>query len=185
VYAPGVGVDELRQRVDVGALQFLQRAPFEDEPRHVVRQRELLEHLHGGGRGFRLDVALQRRQLELVEEDLRQLRRRIDVEFLAGHLVDLRAACGELLLDVFRVRGELRSVDANAGAFDVHEHGDERHLQRAVEGGELLPVEQREEDRIELQGEVGAFSGEVERGLDRNGTERHGFRAAAADVFFP
>ena len=48
VNAAGVGVDQLRQRVDVGALQFLQRPPLENEPRQLVRERQLLEHLDGG-----------------------------------------------------------------------------------------------------------------------------------------
>ena len=38
VDAAGLGVDELRQRVDVGALELLQAAPFQDQPRQVVRR---------------------------------------------------------------------------------------------------------------------------------------------------
>ena len=50
VDAAGLGVDQLRQRIDVGALELLQRAPLEDQPRHVVRERQLLEHFDGGRR---------------------------------------------------------------------------------------------------------------------------------------
>ena len=42
---PVCRVHELRQRVDVGALQLLQAAPLEHEARQLVRQRQLLEHL--------------------------------------------------------------------------------------------------------------------------------------------
>src|SRR4029453_9671977 len=42
VDARGLGVHELRQRVDIGAFELLQRAPLEDQPRHVVRKRQFL-----------------------------------------------------------------------------------------------------------------------------------------------
>ncbi len=44
VHAAGVGVHERGQRVDVGALELLQAAPFEDELGQLVRERQLLEH---------------------------------------------------------------------------------------------------------------------------------------------
>ena len=74
VHAAGLRVHELRQRVDVRALQLLQRAPLENEPRQVVRERQLLEHFDGGRR--RLGLARSASvagQLQLVEQDLRQL----------------------------------------------------------------------------------------------------------------
>ena len=42
--AAGLGVDQLRQRVDVRALQLLQAAPLEHQLRQLVGERELLEH---------------------------------------------------------------------------------------------------------------------------------------------
>src|SRR5580698_9996317 len=71
MYAPGLGVDELRQGVDVGALQLLQRAPFEDQAREIVGERQLLEDLDRRRRRPGLDVAPEGRQLELVEQNLR------------------------------------------------------------------------------------------------------------------
>ena len=73
--AARLGVDELRQRVDVRAFELHQRAPLEDVSRQVVRQRQLLEHFHRRRRRARRPGALQHRQLHLVEQDVRQLLR--------------------------------------------------------------------------------------------------------------
>ena len=40
---------------------------------------------------------------------------------------------GERLLDVLRLRGERRAVDADPGALDVGEHRDQRHLELAID----------------------------------------------------
>ena len=75
VHAAGLRVDQLRQRIDVRAFQLLQRPPLEDEARQLVREGELLEHFHGGRRGLRLHVPLERGELQFLEQDLRELRR--------------------------------------------------------------------------------------------------------------
>ena len=119
VHAPGRGMHQLRQRVDVGALQLVQPAPVENQPRQLVDERQLLEHLHRRRRRSRLAGLLERRQLQLLEQDLAELLRRVDVELLAGQLEDARRAARELALDVLRLRGQRRAVDADAGPFDV------------------------------------------------------------------
>ena len=128
---PGRRVHELRQRVDVGALQLVQAAPFENQPRQLVDERQLLEHLDGGRRRSRLAGLLERRQLQLLEQDLAELLRRVDVELLSGELEDARRIARQLLLDVLRLRGQRRAVDPDAGALDVGQHGQERHFQLA------------------------------------------------------
>ena len=54
VDAAGLAVHPQRQRVDVGALELLQLAVLEDEPRQLVAHGgELLEHVGvGGGAGL-------------------------------------------------------------------------------------------------------------------------------------
>jgi hypothetical protein len=101
VDAPGLRVDELRQGVDIRALQLHQAAPFENDARQLVRQRELLEHFERR----RLCLGLRRPanrlgpHPHLVEEHLRQLLRGIDVELLAGQLVDPRRQAIEVGFD--------------------------------------------------------------------------------------
>ena len=75
VHAAGLGVNELGQRVDVGAFQLHQPAPFEDLPRQIVGERKLFEHVDGGGRRARRARPFQDRQLQLVEQDFRELLR--------------------------------------------------------------------------------------------------------------
>ncbi len=96
VQAAGFRIDEQRQRVDVRAFQLGELAPLQDEPRQLVRLREFLEDVSRGGRRFRLRVAPQGGQLQLVEQDARQLLWRGDVERLARHAVDVRRAIGEV-----------------------------------------------------------------------------------------
>src|SRR5439155_8860185 len=124
---------------DVGAFQLHQRAPLENQPRQVVSERQVLQDLDGRRR---LAAALQRRQLQLVEEDRRELLGRVDVERFAGEIVDLRLTNRELLPEVLPLRRQRDAVDAHAGLFDGHQHRDERQLERRVYVDELLHCEQ-------------------------------------------
>jgi len=67
-----------RERVDVGALQLRQAAVLQKKPWKGMQFGQFLEHL-GVGRAAGLGL-LARRQLERVEEDAGELRRRADVE---------------------------------------------------------------------------------------------------------
>jgi hypothetical protein len=100
VNAPRLGVDHQRQRVDVRALQFVQRPPVEHQPRHLVGQRQFFEDFGGSRKRAGLAGLLRRRQVELLEEDSAELLRRVDVERFAGELVDARRLRCQFLLDV-------------------------------------------------------------------------------------
>ena len=132
-------VDELRQRVDVGALQLLQRAPLEDQPRQLVRRAPAPRALRPRStRVFVFALRLSAGSCSLSNRISRQLLRRVDVELLAGQLEDLRAARRQLLLDVLRLRRERRAVDPDAGALDGDEHRDQRQLERRVDARRAL-----------------------------------------------
>src|SRR5205823_12642468 len=79
-------------------------------------------------------------------------------------------------------RRERRSVDSHAGALDVDEHGNQRPLEVFVDAGELFLDEQIAKDRRELPYEIRALGCVIEDRLDGNVRQRHGLRAAAADV---
>src|SRR5262249_46486689 len=98
----------------------------ENLPRNVMRQRELLEYLDGGGWRARRAGAAKYRQLQLVEQHLGQLLRRVDVELPARHFEDRRRPLRELLLDFLRLRRERRRVDPDTCAFDRDQYRDER-----------------------------------------------------------
>ena len=124
---------ELRQRVDVGAFQLLQRAPFEDFARQIVRQRELFEHFLRRRRRARLAGALQHRHVHLDEQHIAELFRRVDVEGLARHAVDALGALGQLAIEQRRLLRERRGVDAHAGHLDGDQHGHERQFQLVID----------------------------------------------------
>jgi hypothetical protein len=117
---------QLRQRVDVSALELLQAAPFEHLAGQVVHERQFLQHLLRRGRRPRLARPAQRRQLQLGKEHFPELLRRIDVERLAGEGVNARRPRVELLFDPRALGRQRRRVHADAGPLDVHEHGDQR-----------------------------------------------------------
>ena len=146
-------------------------------------ERELLEHFDRRRRRARRAGPLQDGELQLVEQDLRQLFRRVDVEIAAGELVNLRGPLRQLLLDALRLRGKRRTVDADARPLDRHQHRYERQLEPVVHVAQVLFRQQIAKDRRQLSGEVGALARVIDDGFDRQLRGRHGFRAAAAHVF--
>src|ERR1700674_1975683 len=112
-------MDELRQRVDVCPLQLHERAPFQDQPGQVVGQGELFENVNRCGGDLRLAGTLGGRQLQLVEENGGELLGRVDIEFFAGQLEDLRASVCQLGFDTLRLTGQRRQIDAHTAALDV------------------------------------------------------------------
>ena len=174
---------ELRQRVDVRALQLLELPPLEDQPRQIVGEREFLEHGDGRRRCLGFDVSLQRRQLQLLEEDSRQLLWRVDVERLTGHLENLRVPVGQLALDVLRLSGEGPRVDPHAGALHCREHRHERPLQIAIDRVEPLGGEHRRQVVGKPQGQIGALACVHERRLRWHVGQANRLRAASAQVF--
>jgi hypothetical protein len=87
--------------------------------------------------------------------------RRVDIELLAGELVDAGGVGGELLLEVSRLRREQRKVDEDAGALDVDQHWDERHLEFAIHGLQTFADDERRQLARQLPGEIRALRGEA------------------------
>ena len=121
VDAPRPRIDEHRQRVGVRALELGELAVLEDLPGQRVPERQLLQHVGVGGvAGL---GALDRRQLQLLEEHDRELLRRDRVERLAGELVDLAREVVELRSSSFAswprrsgsTRMPCRSMSASTG----------------------------------------------------------------------
>ena len=124
-------MNQPRQHVGVSGFELRQLAVFDDFLRQFVHQREFFQHVGGGG--ARLGAAAARRlQRQAIEENFRELLRRIDVEFESGDAVDaffeladfLERFCGDAL--------ELDRVHANAGGFHARENGRERQINLLV-----------------------------------------------------
>ncbi len=101
--AAGFGVDVLRQRVRVGALELGKLPPFEQlcgqAPRvlgQVLAGDEVVEHI-GAGTPFAGCGFLRAGQAELPEQKVRDLLRRADIELACRQRVDLVLDAGEAL----------------------------------------------------------------------------------------
>ena len=134
-------VDELRQRVDVGALQFRHLAMLDDPHRDgrpgPVEGRQLFERLLVGAGLVRLRRALLHGQLELLEQQFAVLLGRGDVELPAGRLVDLLFDALQLPLHLDAELLQERRIDADAGVLHLGQHADERDFEGVVERAQL------------------------------------------------
>ena len=182
VQASRFGIDELRQRVDVGALELREAAPLQDLARQVVHQGQLLEHVHRRGGRFRLAGALAGRKLQLLEEDGRELPRRVDVEGLAGQGVDLGLQRRQLRVHRRRLRGQRIDVEPDPRAFQIRQHWEERQLEVAVERLEPVADELPAEPIGHLQPQVALLAGVLEQHVHRHVGGADRFRTLADDL---
>jgi len=82
------GIDQRRQRVHVSGLEFGQLPVVQDAGGQRVQRGQRLQHLDPGGVRLGLLRLLGRGELELVEQNLAELLRRVDIELLAGQRKD-------------------------------------------------------------------------------------------------
>ena len=106
VHATRVRPDQSGQGVDIRALQLLDRPPFHDQTWQRMVRRQLLEYVRRGGWGAGLPGLLPCGQRQLVEENGRQLSRRVDVERFAREAEDLRLQLAQLGVHPSRLVGE-------------------------------------------------------------------------------
>ena len=131
---------ELGQSVHIGRPQFLQLPIFHHEPRDLVPLRcELLQYRRVRGRA-RLSPLDHGKSL-LLEEDLTQLRCRVQIEFRTGNLVDLVPDERQIALQPFAHRLEERWIDAYAFLLHRHQNRHEGHLHLREESLEPLGCE--------------------------------------------
>jgi hypothetical protein len=118
------GIDHFRQLVGIGALELGELPRFEQDLRQRIVEREFGEHFLVGRRRPRGGLLLHR-QAELVEQDLGQLLRRVDVERLPGRRVRACFEFEQALADfVALLRQQLR-IDQHAGT--LHAKKDVAH----------------------------------------------------------
>ncbi len=182
---PPVGGDLGQQPFAVGRAQLLDLAVLQQR---VDELRPLVAHplqRRGVGRvaGLR---ALLRRQAPLVEQDLAQLDRRVDVELPPDDVVEVLGEAGDLAGEVVAERLQLGGVDGDADVLHAGQHAHEGVLDVGVELGHALrlqrPLERGSEAadgegeprgaprvvdagvaEVELAGRVGIVDGECVR----------------------
>src|SRR5262249_26323960 len=89
VHPTGGRVDQRRQGIDVRRLELRQGAELEDLRRQRVLAREARQDVDVGRQPGLSAPHATGRDLQVVEEHLAQLGRRVDVEGAAGSVVDL------------------------------------------------------------------------------------------------
>ena len=111
VHAARGRIHQRGQRIDVRALQLLDAAPLEHERRQFVAMRQFLEHVLRGRNHARLAGLLRRLQIQLREQHVAQLFRRVDVELAAGVPKDRGAELVEVGLHPAGRAGQRVRVD--------------------------------------------------------------------------
>ena len=162
VDAAGLGVDQVRQRVEVGVLQLGQLAPGLDLLDDRVLVADLGEDA-GVGReaGFAAPLA---GQAELLEEDAADLLRRADRELLLGQLEDLLLQRLDPLAEAGADLGQALGVELQPLAFHRREDVDQRQLDLAQQ---VLEAELLDAGALDVgeSGDQARFLGRLETGL--------------------
>ena len=137
VDAAGVRPDVSGEGVHVGGLQLRQLAVLDQQAWHFVAEgRQLLEHLDVR-RGTRLGSLLHG-QLQALEQDGPELRRRVDVELAAGGAVNVELERGQLFIEAARHFAQQHAIHENPRRLHVHEHRNERNLDLVEESLEMV-----------------------------------------------
>ena len=120
-------MNQLRQGIDVRALELGVVPVLDDLRRQRMQQRQLFEHFGVHARaGLR---PLDDRQLQLLEQQLAELNPRVDVELAAGDLKDLPLQPHDPLVELAGQLAQPRHIDADAVELHLGQHVDQRHLQ--------------------------------------------------------
>ncbi len=136
----GCGIDQVRQGVEISALQLAELPPALDQRDDLVLFTDLGEH-PGVGRVAGLALPLPG-QAELLEEHLADLLGRADRELVAGQLMDL-------LLDSAKLRCDLRPDGSEP--VDVELEADPLHRVEHLDQGKLdVPEEVLEPHVLQL-----------------------------------
>ena len=126
--------------------------------------------------------AARLRQPQLLEEELRELLRRTQVELVADRVIRLPRQLLNLLAEVDRHLAQRIAVDSDARLLHAHEHGDERDLDVVVEVREALFLQLRLDLRLQPARHVDISTRERRRLLRADFRDRDLLHALADEV---
>ena len=131
VHAAVARIDRERQRVEIRRLELGECPVLEQARRERMFARQILEHrLVGREAGLGAAAGLE---LELFEQDLRELRATLEIERSAGDCEQLRLEPGEIGGGPRAHLLEHSPVDRDPRTLHVEQHRDERAFQFLVE----------------------------------------------------
>ena len=182
VHAAGARIDDLRQLLGVGRAQLRQAAVIEDQARQLVLVGDRLQRLLVG-RGLAARRLHRHRQLQLVEQDRRELLGRVEAEGAPGDRVRLRGELVHALAQLLALRAQLVGVDQHAALLHAREHRHQRHFDLGVDRlGARLGCELRPQRVVQAQRDVGVFGGVAAGGVEVDLRERDLLGALAGHV---
>ena len=127
-----VTLNELRQRLDVGALQLRHGAPLHGDPNDRMLPLDLLQHACIGRPGTRLCL-LPLRQVELHKEEFAELLRRAErngvTDGALGLPLEARDLCGECCAQL----AQRRLIHGDPGDLHARKYLNEGELNLAIE----------------------------------------------------
>ena len=121
-------LNEFWQRVHVSGLQLGHFAKFDDLGGQRVLRSQLLQDFRRGRPRFCLAPSRVGLQIQFVKKNLRELRRRIDVELRSRHLPDFFFQAPDFLVHSFGHFFQLFWLDANSGSFHARKHRRQRQI---------------------------------------------------------
>ena len=142
VHAPGCGIDQRGQCIDVSRFQFRELTVVENHAGDRMIFGQSFQYIDSGRYGAALAVFHRLGQIHAVEENVAQLLGRADVEFHPGGFVNLFFALrGDLALQFRRHLRQRGGVDFDSGLLHARQHGNERQIDFFVELGQALALD--------------------------------------------
>src|SRR5579864_8875998 len=129
------------QGVNIRTLKLRELAVFKHLAGDLVLVPQTLQHIRRSRDRFALAVLDRRGQIQFFKQDFAELLGRIDVEWLAGQLVDFRRKPPDSGVELFGENLELHRLDADAGLFNARQHDGERQVDGFVDFAQALRVD--------------------------------------------
>ncbi len=173
---------DFRQLVGIGRFELRQHAIVEHDARQRIGLRQFLQNVFRGGRltgrGFARD-----RDLHLLEQHLRELFRRLDIEFIAGDGARLSQQFLQLPGDFPTLCPQQGAIDQYSVMLHTQQHRDQRLFKLLVQSPQLgYGFDLRPQRVMQPQGDIGIFRRVFRRLVHRHLVERELFRALAGNI---
>ena len=152
-------IDELGQRIEVGADELLLAAILENLVHNGMLSTDALQDLLVRGIGSSLGFLRVGQQPQAVEEHFSHLFRRIDIEDLTCQLVNLLLEVRELIRQQFTALAQGLCIQTDTRTLHICQNRHQRHFYLLEQMQGTFGFEQWKEDILQAQRDVSILSG--------------------------
>ncbi len=152
--APCDGVHLPRKRIDIGALQLLQLAVFQDGLHDGMGVLQRAQHILAGGVLARARLLRRLADPQLFEQDLAQLPGRVEIETHPGQFHDPFIEREQFLVQFPAERLQHAHIERDTLPLHVGQYAGERHLDPQEELLQLVLLQSGQEHLLQLPGDV-------------------------------